>query len=70
MSPVTRMGAALLLADELRRARDDLQQFDTDVQLRRVEPDPAWRQSQADLIDELQAVVDRLCRFTRAERAT
>jgi hypothetical protein len=67
VSPATRMGAALLLADELRRAREDLEQFNSDVRLRRVEPDERWRQSQVDLIDELQAFVGRLTRFTRRE---
>jgi hypothetical protein len=59
------MGVALLVADELRRARQDLETHDLNVRLRRVERDEAWRAEQLELIADLQDLVDRACRFRK-----
>jgi hypothetical protein len=62
-----RMSFALHVVADLAAAREDLERHDRDVALRRVERDDGWRTEQVDLIDELQAAVDRLCRFHKEE---
>jgi hypothetical protein len=64
------MGSALRIADDLRQARDDLEQHDRNVALRRIEVDPAWRAEQAQLVADLEDLLDRAVRFTRREATT
>ena len=64
---MTKIGTALRVAADLAEAREAVERHDLDVRLRRVERDDVWREETVDLIDELQAVVDRLTRFTRPE---
>jgi hypothetical protein len=65
VTAASRIGVALLVADELRRARQDLETHDLNVRLRRVERDEAWRAEQLELIADLQDLVDRACRFRK-----
>jgi hypothetical protein len=58
----TRMSAALLLADELCRAREDLERHDLHVRLGRVEVDHAWRDDLLDVIRGFECSLDRLVR--------